>query len=307
VLSLRCLALAGMIALGLGACGAAQPGPDQPEAAPMMHRDALEPVRPQLAERVDGPVDVDPAPTKIPPAPTPSTTTPDQLAPYERKDWPHWIDADRDCRDTRTEVLIAESFEPIRFEDARRCEIASGRWQCPFTGDIVDQAHLLDVDHLVPLANAHRSGGHAWTREQRRRYANDLEHPEHLVAVTYQANRSKGDKGPEAWLPPLDDARCGYVRDWVGVKRRWGLGMSEVEALAVASAQEICAAGGVPELPQGRKLKAQGESGAAATSSAGGGERESCCRVCSKGKACGDGCIAKTSTCSKPPGCACDG
>ena len=32
-----------------------------------------------------------------------------------------------------------------------------------------------------------------------------------------------------------------------------------------------------------------------------------CCKVCKKGKACGNSCISKWKTCSKAPGCACDG
>jgi hypothetical protein len=32
-----------------------------------------------------------------------------------------------------------------------------------------------------------------------------------------------------------------------------------------------------------------------------------CCKVCHKGKACGDSCIAREKTCHQPPGCACDG
>ena len=32
-----------------------------------------------------------------------------------------------------------------------------------------------------------------------------------------------------------------------------------------------------------------------------------CCKVCKKGKACGNSCIKKTYNCSKPKGCACDG
>lgn len=32
-----------------------------------------------------------------------------------------------------------------------------------------------------------------------------------------------------------------------------------------------------------------------------------CCRVCKKGKACGNSCISKSKTCRKSPGCACDG
>lgn len=33
---------------------------------------------------------------------------------------------------------------------------------------------------------------------------------------------------------------------------------------------------------------------------------QSCCKVCSQGKACGDTCIAVDATCSQPAGCACD-
>ena len=32
-----------------------------------------------------------------------------------------------------------------------------------------------------------------------------------------------------------------------------------------------------------------------------------CCKVCKKGKACGNSCISKSKTCRKAPGCACDG
>ena len=34
---------------------------------------------------------------------------------------------------------------------------------------------------------------------------------------------------------------------------------------------------------------------------------QSCCKVCRKGKACGNSCISRSYTCTKPPGCACDG
>lgn len=33
----------------------------------------------------------------------------------------------------------------------------------------------------------------------------------------------------------------------------------------------------------------------------------SCCKVCSKGKACGDSCISRDRQCTKGGGCACDG
>lgn len=34
---------------------------------------------------------------------------------------------------------------------------------------------------------------------------------------------------------------------------------------------------------------------------------EKCCKVCTKGKACGNSCIRRDYQCHQPPGCACDG
>ncbi len=291
---------AALVALLLVAACDSEPSAASPpaEAAPLMKRSVVEPDARQTA-----------APRA--PAPAPKPTTEDPAPSYDRKLWPHWVDADGDCQDARTEVLIAESYAPVSFEDERNCEVAGGRWQCPYTGELIAEVHLLDVDHLVPLANAHRSGAGRWTAEQRRRYANDLDHPEQLVAVDYRANRGKGDKGPEAWLPPLDDARCPYVRDWAAIKRRWSLSMTEAEAAAVADALALCEAGQVPALPQAEaapatKAKPKSDAAELTPKSTAPGERE-CCRTCRKGKACGDSCIAKTSTCTKPPGCACPG
>lgn len=295
--------------LTLTACDAVElesSPPSSAESVTQMERTVVEPATPLLAESRPEPNRESSSTSKS--ASSESKTAPSEPAiPYDRKLWPHWIDADRDCQDARTEVLIAESYEPVTFEDDRRCEVATGRWQCPYTGNIVAEVHLLDIDHLVPLANAHRSGAANWTEAQRRRYANDLEHPEHLVAVEYTANRSKGDKGPEAWLPPSEDARCKYVRDWVAVKKRWALSMNEAEAAAVESALELCAAGQVPALPQARKQQADKPSKSGESSQRPASETTTCCRTCKTGKACGDSCIAKTSTCNKPPGCACDG
>lgn len=33
--------------------------------------------------------------------------------------------------------------------------------------------------------------------------------------------------------------------------------------------------------------------------------QRTCCKVCKKGKACGDSCIAYGTECHRPPGCAC--
>jgi hypothetical protein len=161
---------------------------------------------------------------------------------YDRKQWKHWTDDDRDCQDTRNEVLIAESEVPVAFRDRRRCKVAAGRWTCPYTGKTFTDPRRLDIDHLVPLGNAARSGGQAWDRVTKRRYANDLDDPRHLIAVDASANRAKGDRGPEKWMPPRSSHRCPYLRAWVAMKRRWNLGVSPSERAALTSGLATCSA-----------------------------------------------------------------
>ena len=164
--------------------------------------------------------------------PIPSRKSPSSDA-YNRKLYGGWIDQDGDCQNTRHEVLIAESTVPVTL-DAKGCRVVSGRWQDPYTGRVFTDPRRLDIDHFIPLAEVHRSGGHAWTPAQRRQYANDLSHPDTLIAVSASANRSKGDRDPVHWLPPNRAYRCGYLKAWVDLKRHWGLAADPVENQFVA-------------------------------------------------------------------------
>jgi hypothetical protein len=71
---------------------------------------------------------------------------------YDRRECRQWIDADRDCQNTRAEVLIEESIAALTFKDARQCLVISGEWLAEFTGATVTQASGLDIDHMVPMA-----------------------------------------------------------------------------------------------------------------------------------------------------------
>ena len=184
-------------------------------------------------------VTVTTAPPSPPAPPTPGLESflsglilapvPAQLPDYTRSDWRHWVDADKDCQDARQEVLIAESTQAVAFKGEDQCRVESGLWVAPFTGVVETDPGKLDVDHLVPLANAHQSGGHAWTKDRKREYANDLTNPAHLVAVTRSANRSKGSHGPEEWKPPDSSYWCQYATDWAGIKIEWGLTVTQAE------------------------------------------------------------------------------
>lgn len=136
--------------------------------------------------------------------------------------------------------MYRRSVGIIIFRDVGQCRVASGQWVAPFTGAVVTDPSKLDIDHLVPLANAYRSGGHAWDSDRKRAYANDLSNPAHLVAVTASANRSKGARGPEDWRPPDEAYWCQYARDWMAVKVVWELTVTPAEVEALGEMLETC-------------------------------------------------------------------
>lgn len=104
-----------------------------------------------------------------------------------------------------------------------------------FDGYTTDDPGELDVDHLVPLAEAWRSGASTWDGPRRLAFANDVDQPGALIAVTAASNRSKGDKDPAGWQPSNTDAWCDYVTAWVTTKLQWQLTADEAEALALSN------------------------------------------------------------------------
>ncbi|AWK88714.1 HNH endonuclease (plasmid) [Azospirillum thermophilum] len=164
---------------------------------------------------------------------------PERSRGYQREDWPHWLASDKSCLNTREQVLIRDSTVPARLS-ANGCGVLAGRWLDPYTGETFTDPKEVDVDHRVPLQEAHNSGGFEWSRERRAAFANDLTDPQTLVAVSREANRAKGSKGPEEWLPPKRDEICPYVASWIGVKARWGLTMDERERVTVGNILAEC-------------------------------------------------------------------
>lgn len=169
---------------------------------------------------------------------------------YDRKQWRHWIDADKDCQDTRQEVLVEEATAQVDFTDDKRCRVASGEWEDPYTGRTLTSPSELDIDHVVPLRDAHDSGGAYWDASRRKAFANDLEDSRTLRAVELGANRSKGSKGPDRWLPPNESFRCQYILEYLSIKESWGLAVSLEQRAVTNYMLHICNSGDIPPLPQ---------------------------------------------------------
>ena len=159
--------------------------------------------------------------------------------PYDRDLYGGWIDADGDCQNTRQEVLIEESLIPVEL-NSRGCRVVSGQWLDAYTGQTFTDPSDLDIDHFIPLAEAHRSGASNWDSQRKKEFANDLLHPQTLRVVSRSVNSDKQDSDPADWLPPNVDFHCEYVRSWVLVKGYWDLTMDEREKSAVDSLLEQC-------------------------------------------------------------------
>ncbi|GAA2359397.1 HNH endonuclease family protein [Streptomyces cuspidosporus] len=165
------------------------------------------------------------------------TVAPEDDAPgYSRSKFPHWIIQHGTC-DTR-EVVLQRDGTDVTQDD--QCRAISGHWVSPYDAVTVDAAGQLDIDHVVPLKEAWRSGAAAWTTEDRKAFANDLVHSQ-LVAVSARSNRSKADKDPANWQPPLASYRCIYGRAWISVKYVYDLAVDPSERSALEGMLDTCA------------------------------------------------------------------
>lgn len=165
-------------------------------------------------------------------------TEPDPARPdYDRETWEEGLDLDGDCVRTRHEVLAEESLAPVTIED---CKVSAGEWVDPLTGTRVVDPTDLEVDHLVALADAHRSGGWRWSAERKAAFANALDDPDHLNAVVSAENQRKADDGPEAYRPLARDSWCWYAIAYARVKVTWELTVTPGQMAGLADLVSSC-------------------------------------------------------------------
>ncbi|EEQ86356.1 hypothetical protein RJZ56_008192 [Blastomyces dermatitidis] len=154
---------------------------------------------------------------------------------YSRTKFPHWITISGPCN-TRETVLKRDG---MNVTVGKNCSPKSGSWYSPYDGATLTSPSDVDIDHLVALSDAWKSGASGWTRERRRDFANDMMNPQ-LISVKDKVNKEKGDKGPDKWKPPLTTYYCTYACMWVQVKSAYNLTITDPEKQALMDMLRTC-------------------------------------------------------------------
>jgi uncharacterized protein DUF1524 len=148
---------------------------------------------------------------------------------YDRREFGSGFTSSGGCR-TNEAVLFRDRL------DAKKgpgCKVSATHWRSVYDGVTLTSRSDVQIDHIVALANAWRSGASRWSRADRVRFANDLDDPE-LIAVSATSNRIKSDQGPEDWKPRRR-LWCLYARWWIDVKTVWHLTVTGAEKRALRS------------------------------------------------------------------------
>ncbi|UQN31803.1 HNH endonuclease family protein [Brachybacterium kimchii] len=158
---------------------------------------------------------------------------------YERDAFgQRWADLDHNGCDQRNDALRAAGTEVKAKPGTHDCVVVSAQIKDLYTGEtisFVKGENTVDIDHIVPLSRSWQQGAADWDEDRREEFANTQEN---LVAVDASANRSKGDRGPEEWMP--DAGQCTYSVRWVEVKEDFDLSVTAAEKRALEKALDDC-------------------------------------------------------------------
>ncbi len=164
------------------------------------------------------------------------------MSGFARAKFPHWRDASKygwpakpNNRCNARNAALYRDGQHVKVPPS--CTGLTGSWLDPYTAKTYPEASDIDIDHLVPLAEAWRSGANHWSTAQRRAYANN---PMVLVSVQDRANESKGDKDPAAWKPANKASWCLYAKHWIAIKYKYKLTIDKSEKSALSSMLGTC-------------------------------------------------------------------
>ena len=153
-----------------------------------------------------------------------------------------WYDVDLNGCDTRNDILFRD-LKQVVYKPGSDCKVAKGTLADPYTGTSINfiqgsTSSAVQIDHVVALSAAWRTGAKQWKAELRLFYAND---PLVLLAVDGPANNQKSDKDAAVWVVPENPAyRCKYVAKQIAVKTKYELWVTDDEHTAMADVLGGC-------------------------------------------------------------------
>ena len=160
-----------------------------------------------------------------------------EATPYDRSEFPHWDDEDGDGMNTRLEILSLEKVGNVGWYSRW-----DGEW---YAGEGGLSAPRFDIDHIVSLKEAWRSGAGEWSTSDKDTFADDMLN---LTAVTASSNRSKGAKDASEWLPSEASGKCYLLIRVIQVKTKWSLSIDQDEYTALKELTESCGPV-IPDIP----------------------------------------------------------
>lgn len=141
--------------------------------------------------------------------------------------------------DTRNLILYRDLRNAVADGD---CNVTHGVLDDPYTGETIQfvrgkNSADVQIDHVVALSNAWRTGAQSLDYATRVKLAND---PLELLAVSGKANQEKSDSDASSWLPSNKAYRCIYVARQISIKYKYHFWLTKNEKAAMRQVLGNC-------------------------------------------------------------------
>lgn len=159
---------------------------------------------------------------------------------------------------TRIEVLKLQANDYKLNNNGR---VISGTWNIAYTGKTLsfdskeDVAKNLQIDHIIPVAYAHRHGAASWDQDKKEEFYNDfgedvpesrgenktIDYPKvgNLIVSDAASNIAKSDAGPSKWMPANPDYVLTYCEKWAKIAQTYGISLSQADVDTIKAVFDV--------------------------------------------------------------------
>lgn len=143
--------------------------------------------------------------------------------------------------DTRNNLLQEQLDDVTLKPGTNDCVVTAGTLTTdPYSGKTIHYdggGEEIQMDHVVALGDAWKTGAQQLDTDTRRDLAND---PLNLLAADASLNQSKGDANIAAWQPPNKAFRCDYAARQIAVKSKYDLWVAPPEKKTLTTVLSSC-------------------------------------------------------------------